>query len=106
LISASTTRLFTRLRSTRAQKSNRLRKGPPPWPSAPFARGHDGLDGALPRALHRAQAVAHQLVGDRLEAVHAAVHVGRLEADAEQLGVGQQHLQLVGVVASIVMLAA
>ncbi len=68
---------------------------------APLAGRDDGLHRALPGALDGAQPVVDQLVAclarRRLEAVHADVDVGRRERDAELLGVGEQHLQLLAV---------
>ena len=63
-----------------------------------FTGRDDGLDGLLARALDGTQAIAYDLVGDGLEAVHAAVDIRRLEADAHLERVFVQHLELVGVV--------
>ena len=65
---------------------------------AAFAGRDDGLDGTLPGAFDGTQAVTHGLVVDGLEAVRATVDVGCIKAHAKNLGVGQQHLELVGVV--------
>ena len=73
----------------------------------PFATGgasrfpglDDRLDRLLPRAFHGSQAVADHLVGDRFEAMVAAVDVRRLERETKiLLRVFEQHLELVGVV--------
>ena len=63
-----------------------------------FARGDDGFDRLLARALDRAQAIANDLVRDGLKAVHAAVDVGHLEAHAHLQRIFVQHLEFVGVV--------
>ena len=90
LISASTTRLLMRLRSTRAQKSNRLVNGA----ALRRARRDDRLDRALAGALDRAQAVADRPCRvDRLEAVSPRVDVRRLERRCRSvLRVVEQHL--------------
>ena len=63
-----------------------------------FSGGDDGLDGLLAGALDGAQAVADELVADRLEAVAAPVDVGRLKGQALAQRVFMQRPQLVGVV--------
>ncbi len=93
-MSASTVRLLMRWRSMRTQKSYRLLNGPPSSRARITASTAE-----LALRLDGTQPVADHLVGDRLEAVVAAVHVRRLEGDAEVLlRVFEQHLELVGVV--------
>jgi len=82
-MSASTQRLFKRLRSTRQQKSNRLVNGLARGRPAALARSHDGLDRLLAGALDGAQSVADLLCSEMgSKAVRAAVDVGWLESQA------------------------